>query len=458
MRKILLFFSVFLASLSQAYAAATLMDVYKQALISDPIFQQAIAQQLSDKEGVPISMSALLPSLGFSATPVVSHSNSSGTSSGIAGSNTQRGYSYTLTLNQTIFDFGKFAQVAGARSLSKQADATLSAAYQDLMMRVTKAYLAVLYAEDSVNYTVAAKKAYAKQLDQVTQQYKVGLKTVTDVYTAKASYSSSDAAYIAALNQLANEKENLRAITGVLYPQLSRLREDLPLVSPTPVNVETWVETAQRQNWSIKAAQYAAAAARQRVKQQFAGNLPSLQAQGSYDVNFSRTITRDIAGSIANDSSVPDTSNSFALRGSNQTATSAAAVVLSIPLMQGGYVVASTRKAQYDFQVAMNMLEQQIRSTINMTRQSYSGILASVSKISADKETIKSTISSLDGLKAAYEVGTGTLVDVVNQQQRVVLAQQEYARDRYAYVNNYVALKAAAGTLSYKDMVSLNIG
>lgn len=458
---LLFFLSIFLMTTKTASASTTLMEVYQQALTSDAVFQQAVEQRLSTKEGVPISLSALLPSANLMAIPSLSKTNTSGTASTVIGSNTTRGYDLTLTLNQTIFNFSNLANLAMAKSLSKGADATLNSAVQSLMQRVAKAYFAVLNDEDNLNYTVASKEAYAKQLDQVKQQFKVGIKTVTDVYTAQASYESSESDYIAAQTQLINDQENLRVITGVFYNDLAKLSENFPLISPQPSNIDQWVDTAQRQNWSIKASQYSADSSRQNIKQQFGGHLPTLTATGSYDVAFTRVVSSTLISNIAGPPIPPPTPTPFpnsnlVFLGTTKTKTTQGLLTLSVPLVQGGQVIATTRKAQYDYQVAMSQLDQTVRNTVNTTRQSYLGILAGIAKIKADKDAIKSTISSLEGLKAAYQVGTETLVDVVNQQQKVVQAQKQYASDRYTYVNNLIALKLAAGTLGYDDLVAIN--
>lgn len=459
MKKCLFFFSIFLGLTSTAYSE-NLMEVYQQALLSDQTFQQAIEQSLSNKEIVPISLANLLPSANIVGTPNLSKSNVSGTASTVLGSNTTRGYDVALTLNQTIFNFAQFANLASARATCKSADATLNAAAQSLMLRVAQAYFAVLNDEDNLTYTVASKDAFAKQLDQVRQQFHVGLKTVTDVYTAQASYASSESDYIAAQTQLTNDKENLRVITGVLDNNLSKLSEAFPLISPQPAQIEKWVDTATRQNWAVKAAQYNADSSRQLIKQQFGGHLPTLSMQGSYDVNYTNIVSSSLVTNSAFDGATPTPSpapnDTVGFRGTTKTKTTAGELILTVPLVQGGLVVANTRQAQYNYRLAMAQLDLQMRNTINTTRQSYLGIMSGISKIKADRDAIKSTISSLEGLKAAYQVGTETLVDVVNQQQKVVQAQKQYANDRYTYVNNLLALKNAAGTLSVTDLEAIN--
>lgn len=431
--------------------AADLLEVFKQAQISDAVFQQAIAQRLATKEGVPISVSSILPNILLSANPGVSRIGFSGTSyqqsvpeiGSIYPRNvTQRSYTLNMTLTQTVFDFAKFSTVAQQSALSSGADATLNAALQSLMTRVSKAYFAVLQDEDNLRYSEASKTAFAEQLNNIQQQFKVGLKTTTDVYTAQASYDSAVASYIAAQTALINDKENLRVITGVYYDHLSSLSEAFPLVSPQPANVERWVETALRQNWSIKSSQYAVQASREVIHQQFAGNLPTVNAQ----VSSIRQYTDSI-----------DKYNVFTDRNGPGTQTDRQFEInVSMPVFSGGGVVANTRQAQYNFEVAQQQLEQSVRGTINTTRQSYNSIISGISQIQADKQAVKSTISSLEGLEASYRVGTETLLDVLNQQQNVYQAQKTYAADRYAFVNNILALKQAAGTLGFDDLRAIN--
>lgn len=434
--------------------AANLIEVFNQAILSDPIYQQAISQRMSTREGVPISIASLLPNISLNANPAVTRSSNSGSNyvpvTPIGNGNfyvvprnvTTRTYTLALNANQTVFNFAQFAGVAGALANAKGADATLNAALQSLMTRVANAYFTILQDEDNLSYSQAAKLAYGKQLDQIRQQYKVGLKTITDVYTAQASYDTADANEIAAQTKLANDKENLRVITGKYYDHLSSLSEDFPLISPQPNDAEDWVKTAQKQNWSIKSSQYAADAARQVIKQQFAGHLPTVELQG----NISRSYVNNL-----NDYRTFDSRN-----GPGTETDKSIMLNMNLPLFAGGGVIAETNQAVYNYQIAQQQLEQTIRNTYNTTRQSYLNIILGISKLKADKEAIKSAISSWEGYEASYEVGTGTLVDLLTQQQKIYQSQTTYASDRYAFVNNVLALKQAAGTLSFEDLRILN--
>ena len=350
--------------------AADLIDVYKQAQCSDPTFQQAVSQRLSTKEGVPISLSSLLPNLLLNFNPTIARQNFSGSNltTDFNGNtisprdNTQRAYNLTLSLTQTVFDYAQIANLEGALATSKGADATLNSALQNLMIRVSKAYLAILENEDKLSYADATKVAYKEQLDQAQQQYDVGLKTITDVYTARARYDSAVADVIAKETDVTNSRENLRVITGKYYPDLSKLSERLPLISPHPTNIDSWVKTAIQQNWAIKTTQYSVENKLQNVHQQFAGHLPTMQLQGSLERQYQDNINGY---------------QSFNQRNGPGTETSkTVGVNINFPIFSGGGVVAQTNQATYDFQVSQQQMEQTLRDTINQTRQSYLNVIS----------------------------------------------------------------------------------
>ena len=442
---------ILLMGVATSAHAADLIQVFQEALISDPTYQEAIAQRLADRENVPINGALLLPQANINGGPTLTHFHQSAASGMPEYSATSRGYSVTLTLTQTVFNYAQFKALAGACAASKQADAALNAAEQNLMLRVANAYFAVLKDEENLVYSRANKKAFSEQFTQTNQQYQVGSKTITDVYTARSSLDTAAAGYIAAETTLANDQENLRAITGKLYPALAHLSKRFPLVSPQPAVMEAWVHTAQLQNWSIKANEYAAQAARENIKQQTAGHLPTVSVQGAYNVGYNNNLSSTNGIGSNTIQNTP-----FIAPNKAHTSDATVSLNLGIPIFAGGGVVAQTNQARYNYQIALQKLETAIRTTVSNTRQSYLGIQLGIEQLQADHQAIKSTISSLDGLRSGYHVGTQTLVDVLNQQQKVFQAQTQYATDRYAYVNNLLLLKQAAGTLSVQDLQAIN--
>lgn len=450
LKKILFLLALFCWQLD--VKAANLVQVYQQALYNDPIFQQAIAQSLVTRDNVPISVADVLPNIFAFINPRVARYGYSGTEyrTGTVGNFTvsdprnltQRTYTLDLTVTQPVFNFSIYTNIAMQLADAKSAGAILNAALQNLMIRVSKAYFAVLRDEEEITYTIASKRYYQFQLKQIIDQYQAGVRTLTDVYTARAAYESSVADYIAANKRLANDRENLRAITGIYYPHLSYLQDHFPLTSPRPNNINNWVDIALMRNWSIKAAQYSLEAAKQNIKHQFAGHLPTITLEGS----VARHYTFNINGYPSFiDNNGPGTISDRSI-GFN----------VDVPLFKGGGVLAKTDQAKHFYEQQQQFLEENVRATVNNTRQSFTNIIAGISQIKADRYILNASAKSLQGTIDRYNAGIQTLLDVLNREEKLYAAQINYTINRFELINNILLLKEAAGTLSFKDLCIIN--
>lgn len=412
--------------------ADDLMDIYRQAVDSDPIFAQAQSTWHSQKMNLPIAEAGYLPQLGITGSGSRQYQNISPASAG--GTSYTWIYGYTLTLTQQVFNLGAWEAIKGADANVKSATATYLAAQQSLMQRTAQAYFNVLQAYDQLRYTIANKQAVWQQFLTAREQFRVGLIAITDEYDARSRYDQVVAQQISAQNNLNIQLENLRAITGRDYKSLKALGKHLPLVTPKPNNMESWVSVAEAQNYNIKAQNFAVTSAMEMIKQQAAGGYPSLALQGS-------------GGSLL---------SNFPGEGNITQTTAALGLQLSYNPIQGGLVTASTEQARYNYVTASGLLEQVHRQTVNQARSSFLSVLSFMSQVKADKASIVSAKNAFAATEAGFKVGTRTMVDVLNDLSALYLSQQEYANDQYAYINNLIALKAAAGTLSVKDLVDIN--
>lgn len=431
--------------------ADNLLDVFNQALKSDPTFQAAGANRSASNEGIPIAFSFLMPQFVTSANvqhniqinrvgsglPSTFNANGLQVNTGPLGRpgtfNFPSG-GYNLNLSQTLFDYSAWASWKEARASSRASDATYTAALQDLMSRTAQAYFNVLQAQDDLRYIQAEKKAIYQQLDQVSQEYKVGLVAITSVYQAQAGYDSIISQEIAAQNNVINQRENLRAITGIYYNDLDGLRANIPLLMPNPSDPQVWVKTAGERNWSVIASRYTAQAAREQIQVQQGGHLPTVDA-------FAQQQLTKAGQSSTN--RINNTQNAIGIE-------------LSLPVFQGGLVNAQTKQASYNYQGSLDQIEQTYRNAYNATEQSYNNVVAFLSQVKADSQAIVSNASSMRSTIESFRVGTETMLDVLNAQQNLYDAERQFSRDQYGYINATIALKAAAGILDYNDLVQIN--
>ena len=122
----------------------------------------------------------------------------------------------------------------------------------------------------------------------------------------------------------------------------------------------------------------------------------------------------------------------------------------------GGSVIAETRQARYQYASASAKEENVYRQVVSATRQAFLGVNSYSAQVKADALSIKSSQSALSSARAAYSVGARTLLDVLDDTTLLYQTQQSYSVDQYAYMNNFVALKENAGTLSGADVAKLS--
>jgi outer membrane protein len=450
--------TVLLAGVSLALAgpvpAADLAEIYHRALRNDPQLREAEANHLASLEARPQAVSALLPQL--SATGAFTHDELDQTSLtflGIQGlvplptTTKSDNKQWGLQLRQTVFRWDQISILRQADAKLAQAEVDYRAAQQDVISRVATAYFNVLAARDTLEADQAALEAISRQLDQATTRFDVGLIAITDVEDAKAAADQAAATVIASKRTLATSRDQLRELTGDDFDELARPGDDMPLISPDPASEDQWVKAALDQNLELSSARLGADIAHDDISVQRAGHLPTL------DVVAMRSGQNAAATTTYPD---PTTGLLTTVPSDYQTHDTQIALQLTVPIFAGGGPSSKIREAVYRHRAAREKLERTARATERETRDSYLGVISEIARVQALKQGLESSKTALAATEAGYEVGTRTSVDVLLARQRLFDAQTNYARARYDYVINVLALEKAAGTLDESRLIRVN--
>jgi len=439
-------------------SAASLLDVYEQALVNDPRIKEALANKEAIIEAKPQARSFILPQLTSSAS--FSDTDSDGRSTFqqkivnpvngeavVITNNTDflqesESLQWDVTLRQAIFDYGAWMNLRKANKTVAQAEIDYLAAEQDLIVRVANAYFNVLAAEDTLEAEQAARQSIEKQLDQAQKRFDVGLIAITDVQEAQAAYDQSVANEITSKRNLATAKESLRAITDSYPGQLNKPDNNLPLIMPNPQSESDWVETSLEQNLSYLSAQVGVEIAKSEIKVQRSGHLPTIGIQAS---------KRD----IDTDSLRSDSGSEFS-PADNENINEGVGVQFNLPLYSGGQVNSRVRQAVARHRASKEKLERVARETTRVARDSYLGVISGIATVKALQQSVKSSATALQATEAGYEVGTRTTVDVLDARRRLYSSQKNLAISKYDYLKNILQLKQAAGTLTRSDLEQIN--
>jgi outer membrane protein len=415
--------------------ADNMLSIYQQAVQSDPQLQAAKAAYQATLEVVPQNRAALLPNLGLTGDVSRNRYHNRSPSAGEPENSYATNKTFGAQLTQAIYQRENFLKLEQTDSVVAKAKAQLTASEQDLVLRVATAYFLVLGAQDNLTFVKGNKAAITRTLEQAKQRFDVGLSAITDVLEAQARYDTAVSDVINAEKLLADSKEALRELTGVEPGTLEILKPEIPLTTPDPAVEDKWVGIATDQNPLLLAARAATETARQEIDIQRAGHYPTVDLTAKYawlNNNFGGT--------------------GFALE-QNQ---SSIGVQMTLPLYQGGLVVANTRQSQYQFNQAQENQVKQRRSTERKARDYYRGVITGISKVDSLKQAVASNEKALEAAEAGFEVGTRTIVDVLNTQSDLLSAKRDYARSRYDYLLDMLRLKDAAGILDEEDLKLVN--
>ena len=429
--------------------AESLLEIYQQALQSDPLIHEAEARRLAAEEATPQARSLLFPQIDANAdwNRFDDHGNqiitdTTGVNSvGFEAETTVT--NWDIQLRQTIF---RWDQVVGLKQAGKrvaQAGADYEAAQQDLIIRVARRYFDVLGAEDVLTSIHADRLAIARQLEQAKQRFEVGLIAITDVQESQAAYDQSIADEIGAKRTLATSRELLREITGQYVASLSAPVEELPLLSPNPADEASWIDLAMEQNLQLVSSRLGEEVARHEISFRRTGHYPTIELVARHSFNE------------VSDERLFEVEPLPFITDSDQT-RDWIRLQFNLPLFRGGGTSSRVREAVYLHRASLEQLQRVTRETERATRDAYLGVMAEISRVKALKQAVASSRTALEATQAGFDVGTRTIVDVLNSQRALYTAITNYYRSRYAYIGNVLLLKQAAGSLQVQDLEEID--
>lgn len=428
---------------------ASLLEIYQQALQGDPQIHEAEARRLAAFEAKPQARGVLMPQI--SATADWNETNISGSSFSFINNATttfdqeSTNTNWSVTLRQSLFRWDQIVNLKRADKTVAKAEAVREAAQQDLIVRVAQRYFDVLAAEDRLTSINADRTAIARQLEQAKQRFDVGLIAITDVQESQAAYDQSVANEIGAKRSLATAREFLREITGEYVSRLDAPGDDFPLLTPAPNDEASWVDLSLSQNLNLVASRLDERLARDEISFRRNGYYPSLDLVVSTGENTSE-------GDVFASSPFGSGTSIF----DDSSARDQISVQLTVPLFAGGATSSRVKEAVYLHRASREQLQRVTRATERQARDAYLGVLSEISRVRALKQAVASSHTALQATQAGYEVGTRTIVEVLNSQFSLYVAITNYYQSRYDYIMNALRLKQAAGSLQVQDLEQID--
>ena len=425
---------LFLSTLSGVASSENLFQVFQQAQKNDAQLRASEAAYQAILERKPQALSALEPRVNLTGTATYTVQNTSRVRFRPDSRSGSANIGYKLNLTKSIYNKALNAQVDQADAAILQARASFDADVQDLMLRVSEAYLNYLKAKDGANFSKLETNAIGRQLKQVKVYFHAGRSAITDVKEAKARYDQARAQEVSATHQVQLAREALRAITGLYYNNLLGAAENIPLLSPRPDNIVAWSRTAVNNSRLVKIAEQAVTVAQANVDIARTGKGPTVDFIASH--SGSSTHGKPGLGQDRFDASV--------------------GLQINIPLYDGGNTASRIREARLKLKQSRYLLEAQKRSVIQQTRTAFLATGSGLAQLQAFKQALLSNQTAVNATKIGFQVGTRTAVDVLLALREMFRSQRDYTNARYDFLLNTLKLKQAAGTLRVADLRGLS--
>ena len=423
-------------SLLAANAGATdLLQTYELARTGDTTLSISESNAAIDKEGKVQARAALLPSINGSASYDLNHSSRPGSP---VGNTKSRGYG--VNVNQTLFDWSSIANLRASQAVARAADYDLASANSSLIVRTSAAYFDVLIGIESLAAAETNEAASKKQYDYAQKRLDVGLAPITDVHEARAQYDSARANTILARNALDDAYRALTELTGQPVANLQGLPDDFRPELPPEQSAQAWVDRALEQNPDLKSAELGLKSAEFGVSGARAGHYPRLGFSGGYS---NGTAWDSVHGPLSPGISSDSEGYSWGL-------------TLTVPIFSGGATQSRVRQAISRRDIAQDQLEATKRALMRNTSNAYQALVAGVSEVEARRLAVVSAQSAYDASQVGLEVGTRTVLDVLQNQRTLFQAQVEYTQAKYQYLQNRLLLEQAAGSLDVQDVQDVN--
>ncbi|CAN7709645.1 TolC family outer membrane protein [Pseudoduganella sp. LjRoot289] len=413
--------------------ALGLLQAYDLALQNDPTYREAFYDSEAGKEYKTLGRSGLLPSVQGSYSASKIHSDRDILLSNGKNQFDQPQYfsrSSVLQVRQPLFNLDALARYKQGKAQSEFSAYRFNASSQELVQRVTSAYVDVLYAQEQLALTTVQRDTFAEQQKVNKRLFEKGEGTKTDMLETQARLDLAEAQLIEAADGLATNKNTLAAIIGTEVTSLDPLGPNFRIMPLQPSSFEEWKALALKNNPDLLSQQAAIEASRQEVNKARAGHAPRLDFVGSYSKSTSETL------------------NTL-----NQDITSRSiGIQLNIPLYAGGAVNASSRQAVANYEKAKVELQNKTDKAMVEMRKQYNLVLSSVARMDALVKAVESGKLLMTATEQSIKGGVRINLDLLNAQQQLFTSQRDLAQARYNYLLSHIRLRAQAGTLSVDDV------
>jgi outer membrane protein len=397
-------------------AAENIIDAMSDAYNTNPDLaaQRAILRQTDER--VSQAMSNWRPNITLTAEAGLGRFKSSQ----ISHHQNLRPRAAELSITQPIFrGMRTLAETRATEAEVQAARALLQQKEQDVLLSAITVYMDVIRDEAVVKLQQSNVGVLDQQLTATNARFRVGELTRTDVAQAEARLAGSRADLTRAQADLAISRATYQRVIG--HPPGNLVEPKM--LGAVPKTEEETILLAGEKNPNVRAALFRVDAAGYRVDLAFGVLLPTVNLQAS----ASRAYDQNLHG---------DRFERYELL-----------AMVTIPLYQNGSEYSRVREAKQFWGQRRLELDSARRTAIESATRAWRNYQAELARIQSITTQINSAGIALEGVRQEAQVGSRTILDVLNAEQELLNAKVALVRTQHDAYIAYYQVQAAVGLL-----------
>ncbi|MGH9739268.1 MAG: TolC family protein [Candidatus Acidiferrales bacterium] len=319
-------------------------------------------------------------------------------------------------LTQSVFDWQTWNGARAATENAKSAQYTFKDARDLVVLAVGYAYVQAIADQANVEATSAQVNTAQALYQQASDQVSAGTSPSIDGLRAKVELQTQQQSLIQAKNDLAIQKLNLARTIGLAPGQQFDLTDKTPYQPLVGLSLDEALKHAYASRSDYQAALATVRAAKDSRRAAVAGYLPSLSFSADYGLagTYPNVATRGI----------------FDVRGT-----------LTVPIFQGGRVHGDVIQADAQLQQSREQLDN-LRADIDaQVRTALLNLQSAEERVTVAQSSVDLAEQTLAQARDRFSAGVTNTVEVVQAQQQVASAHQQYISS--LYLDNYAKISLA---------------
>ena len=327
---------------------------------------------------------------------------------------------YKIVISKNIYDAGvNKLEIERSRILYNNELVNFESTIENLILDAIEGYLTVINYEKSLEATKKNYDAVLKAIEEIKTKFDLGSATLYELQESEASFAIAKTNLFAAEQNLLISKKTFNRIVGL-----------------NAVNLDDYIEI----NYDIDLEDL--------TNNAFNNNLNLLLLENEI-LNKEILILKEKKSKKANidiSGTALYSDGSRLERGTNTTSGSIG-LTITVPLYNKGQDDSDIRKYQSQKLQAEIQLQDQKDDLSILISNTYKNFKINESQMKANLSIIESIETSLTSLKEEYTIGTKSITDLVEEEEKLLNANVNYLNSKKEYLLNYFNLKSLEGSL-----------